>query len=170
MSSVTDFNPAYGDVYALFSDAKDYLFKDENDNTDRIFVNNQGSGENASSKFDKHFAQSATGEQTEILDSVEFTHSELNGKVVANHFEFGEYNLGSGEDKVDIYKTHYRNDDKASFQTFTVVNTGDGEDQIKVHSYKNDSDGQLVINAEDGGEDKEGCGDKIDAKIVYIQF
>ncbi len=160
LSSVTDFDPANGDVYALFSDAKDYLFKDENDNTDRIFVNNQGSDEKASSKFDKHFAQSATGEQTEILDSVEFTHSELNGKVVANHFEFGEYNLGSGKDTVDISKTLYRKD---GFQTFTVVNTGDGEDQIKVHSYKDGSDGQLVINAQEGGDDTEGRGDKIEA-------
>ncbi len=152
--------------HLMFSGPKDYLFTPEADNTDRIFVNNQDASANAKTTLEKVF-----NEQDEVLDSVKFTNKDLTvpetdrwqGAIVANHFEFGEYNLGSGEDKVDIYKTHYRNDDEASFQTFTVVNTGDGEDQIKVHSYKEGSDGQLVINAEDGGEDKEGCGDKIDA-------
>lgn len=152
--------------HLMFSGPKDYLFTPEADNTDRIFVNNQDASANAKTTLEKVF-----NEQDEVLDSVKFTNKDLTvpetdrwqGAIVANHFEFGEYNLGSGEDKVDIYKTHYRNDDEASFQTFTVVNTGDGEDQIKVHSYKNGSDGQLVINAEDGDLGGEKGGDKIDA-------
>ena len=158
-----------GLIYILFSDEKDYLFKDEADNTDRIFVNNQGSQKNATSKFEYYDAKTILqDDNADNNEYLRFTNrvdgidedKKWQGEIVANHVEFGEYNLGSGVDNVDIYKTLYRKD---GFQTFTVVNTGDGEDQIKVHSYKEGSDGQLVINAEDGGEDKEGCGDKIDA-------
>ncbi len=138
-------------VYALFSDAKDYLFASEADNTDRIFVNNQGAEENATTKFEK--VLNDQGE--EVLDSVRFTNKvedkdkQWQGELIANNFEFGEYNLGSGEDTVDISKTHYRED---GFQTFTVVNTGMGDDTVNVNSYKNEADGQLIINAEEGND------------------
>ena len=74
------------------------------------------------------------------------------GADSANQFnlanmEYGEINLGTGTDKVDIYKTIYRED---GFQTFTVVNAGSGknetakgdrkenapyDDEVTVHSY-----------------------------------
>lgn len=138
-------------VYALFSEPKDYLFTPEADNTDRIFVNNQKSTENATTKFEK--VLNDQGE--EVLDSVRFTNKvedkdkQWQGELIANNFEFGEYNLGSGEDTVDISKTHYRED---GFQTFTVVNTGKGDDTINVDSYKNETDGLLVVNAEEGND------------------
>ena len=154
--------------HLMFSGPKDYLFTPEADNTDRIFVNNQDATADAKTTLEKVF----NDQNEEVLDSVKFTNKDLTikkeedrwqGEIVANHFEFGEYNLGSGEDKVDIYKTHYRNDEVGKFQTFTVVNTGDGEDDITVHSYTENSDGQLVINAQEGGDDTEDSGDKIDA-------
>ena len=138
-------------VYALFSEPKDYLFTPEADNTDRIFVNNQKSTENATTTFEK--VLNDQGE--EVLDSVRFTNKvedkdkQWQGELIANNFEFGEYNLGSGEDTVDISKTHYRED---GFQTFTVVNTGKGDDTINVDSYKNETDGLLVVNAEEGND------------------
>ena len=132
------------DVYVMFSGPKDYLFTSEADNTDRIFVNNQGSGKKANSALSSFSQNGVVDEQ-----STKFTHSELKGEIVANHFEFGEYNLGSGVDNVNIDKTHYRND---GFQTFTVVNTGKGDDTINVDSYKNETDGLLVVNAEEGND------------------
>ena len=132
------------EVYVMFSGPKDYLFTSEADNTDRIFVNNQGSGKKANSALSSFSQNGVVDEQ-----STKFTHSELKGEIVANNFEYGEYNLGSGVDTVDISKTHYRND---GFQTFTVVNTGKGDDTINVNSYKNEADGQLVVNAEEGND------------------
>ena len=128
----------------MFSGPKDYLFTSEADNTDRIFVNNQDSDKNANSVLSSFSQNGVVDEQ-----STKFTHGELKGEIVANHFEFGEYNLGSGVDTVDISKTHYRND---GFQTFTVVNTGKSDDTINVNSYKNEADGQLVVNAEEGND------------------
>ncbi len=148
-------------VYVLFSDPKNYLFTPEEDNTDRIFVNNQKSTADALTKLEEVFGD----DSLEVHDSVRFTNKDLTiekeedrwqGEIVANNFEYGEYNLGSGVDTVDISKTHYRND---GFQTFTVVNTGDGADLITVSSYKAETedktkkaDGQLVINAEKGDD------------------
>ncbi|WP_143151965.1 calcium-binding protein [Fibrobacter sp. UWR3] len=74
--------------------------------------------------------------------------------VSMSEFEFGEFNLGTGADKVVVSKTLHRDD---GFQTFTVVNTGDGndvsDDEITVNRYDSENDGQLVINAQ-GGKDK----------------
>ena len=152
----------------MFSGQKDYLFTDEDDNTDRIFVNNQDSDAAAHSIFESYSAENEDGEEEEIIDSLKFTNkdktvevaNQWQGEIVANHIEYGEYNLGSDSDEVEISKTLYRKD---GFQTFTVVNTGDGEDDITVHSYEDNYDGQLVINAEEGGDDTEGSGDKINA-------
>ena len=153
----------------MFSGQKDYLFTDEDDNTDRIFVNNQDSDAAARSIFESYSAENEDGEEEEIIDSLKFTNKDQTvveaaeqwqGEIVANHIEYGEYNLGSGKDQVEISKTLYRKD---GFQTFTVVNTGDGEDEITVHSYEDNYDGQLVINAEEGGDDTEDSGDKINA-------
>ena len=128
----------------MFSGPKDYLFTDEADNTDRIFVNNQDSSLDASSALSSYSEDGKV-----IADSAQFTHSELKGKIVSNNFEYGEYNLGSGKDTVDISKTLYRED---GFQTFTVVNTSKGEDKVTVSSYKDEADGKLVINTDEGDD------------------
>ncbi|WP_139258478.1 calcium-binding protein [Fibrobacter sp. UWH5] len=68
--------------------------------------------------------------------SLRFEHQDASSTATSQfnlaNMEYGEINLGSGADKVDINKTIYRED---GFQTFTVVNTGAGKDNINVHSY-----------------------------------
>ncbi|WP_146196361.1 MULTISPECIES: calcium-binding protein [unclassified Fibrobacter] len=140
---------------AMFAGQKDYLFESEDDCVDRIFVNNQDSDVDAVSALENANVES-------VDDSVKFTHTELKEKVVANEFEFGEFNLGTGKDTVNISKTIHGHVDQTTekeFQTFTVVNTGDDktdnretDDDITVTDY-NANDGQLVINAQ-GGNDK----------------
>ena len=169
-----------GLIYILFSDEKDYLFKDEADNTDRIFVNNQGSQKNATSKFEYYDAKTILqDDNADNNEYLRFTNrvdgidedKKWQGEIVANHVEFGEYNLGSGVDNVDIYKTLYRKD---GFQTFTVVNTGKGNDVINVNSYKKrnpenldeKADGQLVINAQEGGDHIYAPNPELDAEAI----
>ena len=140
---------------AMFAGQKDYLFESEDDCVDRIFVNNQDSDVDAVSALENANVES-------VDDSVKFTHTELKEKVVASEFEFGEFNLGTGKDTVNISKTIHGHVDQTTekeFQTFTVVNTGDDktdnretDDDITVTDY-NANDGQLVINAQ-GGNDK----------------
>ncbi|WP_290734503.1 MULTISPECIES: LEPR-XLL domain-containing protein [unclassified Fibrobacter] len=140
---------------AMFAGQKDYLFESEDDCVDRIFVNNQDSNVDANSALENANVES-------VDDSVKFTHTELKEKVVASEFEFGEFNLGTGKDTVNISKTihgHVNQTTEKEFQTFTVVNTGDDktdnretDDDITVTDY-NANDGQLVINAQ-GGNDK----------------
>ncbi|WP_290737932.1 calcium-binding protein [Fibrobacter sp. UBA3718] len=140
---------------AMFAGQKDYLFESEDDCVDRIFVNNQDSNVDANSALENADVEN-------VDDSVKFTHTELKEKVVASEFEFGEFNLGTGKDTVNISKTIHGHVDQTTekeFQTFTVVNTGDDktdnretDDDITVTDY-NANDGQLVINAQ-GGNDK----------------
>ena len=86
-------------------------------------------------------------------ESLRFTHKDLaatdENRINTGNMEYGEYNLGSGADTVDIYKSIYRED---GFQTFTVMNCGEGGDTINVHSYQDGEDDQLVINAGEGND------------------
>ena len=138
---------------------------DEGNSKDRIFVNNRKNKvdgvkndlnalENVVTEFDENMivkgVDSASILQktedvlkqadTEWHDSDEhslrFEHQDASSTATSQfnlaNMEYGEINLGSGADKVDINKTIYRED---GFQTFTVVNTGAGKDNINVHSY-----------------------------------
>ena len=78
-------------------------------------------------------------------NALRFNHSDIGSRgIVAAQMEYGEYNLGTGKDRVDVKKTLYRDD---AFRTFTVVNTGDsgnknlgdnvGTATITSSSYKN---------------------------------
>ena len=86
-------------------------------------------------------------------ESLRFTHKDLaatdENRINTGNMEYGEYNLGTGADTVDIYKSIYRED---GFQTFTVMNSGEGVDTINVHSYQDGEDDQLVINAGEGND------------------
>ncbi|MBR4784837.1 MAG: calcium-binding protein [Fibrobacter sp.] len=152
---------------AMFAGQKDYLFESEDDCVDRIFVNNQDSNVDAVSALENANVES-------VDDSVKFTHTELKEKVVASEFEFGEFNLGTGKDTVNISKTLHKNVDGIDFQTFTVVNTGDDkvnrttDDKITVTDYDDENDGQLVINAQGGNDTITAKGSKItrDGMIV----
>ncbi len=83
--------------------------------------------------------------------SLRFNHKESDSTSTSNfnlaNMEYGEINLGTGADTVDIHKTIFRED---GFQTFTVVNAGSAkketstgdmpanatfDDQITIHSY-----------------------------------
>lgn len=144
--------------------------KSDDDCTDRIFVNNYDSDADAASTLERSYEQSSDPDENEKLDKVNsllYTYKQdgadesAKKNIKADNFEYGEYNLGSGIDNVDISKTLYRDD---GFQTFTVVNTGEKDvngdtssfdevkdDVINVSSYGS-HDGQLVVNAQ-GGED-----------------
>ena len=103
-------------------------------------------------------------------ESLRFTHKDLaatdENRINTGNMEYGEYNLGSGADTVDIYKSIYRED---GFQTFTVMNSGEGGDTINVHSYQDGEDDQLVINAGEGNDTVAATGANVtkDGLIVF---
>ncbi|OWV08321.1 calcium-binding protein [Fibrobacter sp. UWH3] len=137
---------------------------DEGNSKDRIFVNNRKNNRagikndidalSEIAKFDNSMIEKDVDPalilqktedvvkqaDTEWRDSDEhslrFEHQDASSTATSQfnlaNMEYGEINLGSGADKVDINKTIYRED---GFQTFTVVNTGAGKDNINVHSY-----------------------------------
>lgn len=138
---------------------------DESKSVDRVFVNNMDNLFDAtsstkalsSSKTRVAFANNPKlidAEKTLIASdsqSVRFTHTDKSHKDAKDNFaknisfgnmEYGEINLGTGEDTVDVNKSIYRED---GFQTFTVVNSGKGVDTINVNSYKAEEE-TLVCN------------------------
>lgn len=140
----------------LFSGNKDYLFIDEDNSVDRLFVNNQKDvkdhlGEKASSlnAFEDNSGiltdeeLESFGNEKDIVEknikeaedsvlsfdshTVRFNHSDIGSRgIAAAQMEYGEYNLGSGKDHVEINKTIYRED---AFRTYTVVNSGDSNNK-----------------------------------------
>jgi Ca2+-binding RTX toxin-like protein len=165
----------------LFSGNKDYLFVNEAESVDRIFVNNQAASRDANSTFEAFATKLAemnfdptktyTGEEVAQIaaelglvgmdaenvlsffknvsetegsmnkdpNALRFTHTEIGKRGISvSDFEFGEYNLGTGSDTVDISKTLHRED---GFQTFTVVNTGD------INSAKSNTVGEVIGTA-----------------------
>ena len=112
--------------------------------------------------------------------SLRFEHQDASSTATSQfnlaNMEYGEINLGSGADKVDINKTIYRED---GFQTFTVVNTGSAEnetstgdmpadapfdDQITIHSYAAEK-GSLMATLT--GIAKIAAADESDDTIAY---
>ena len=146
---------------------------DESKSVDRIFVNNMDNSFNAASSTkalkDDMNARNGNTYQDDLADndeklrnsdseSIRFNHTDrihtdeandLKKNISFGNMEYGEINLGTGEDTVDINKSIYRED---GFQTFTVVNSGKGVDTVNVNSYKDGSDDQLVINAGEGDD------------------
>ncbi|MDD5942645.1 calcium-binding protein [Fibrobacter sp.] len=154
---------------------------DESQSVDRVFTNNMGNAKagvkndlqalESVGTIDQSLIPVAGGSpvilnslpdvqkqaDTELFnsdsESLRFTHKDLaatdENRINTGNMEYGEYNLGSGADTVDIYKSIYRED---GFQTFTVMNSGEGGDTINVHSYQDGEDDQLVINAGEGND------------------
>ncbi|MBR6449243.1 MAG: calcium-binding protein [Fibrobacter sp.] len=102
-------------------------------------------------------------------ESLRFTHKDLaatdENRINTGNMEYGEYNLGSGADTVDIYKSIYRED---GFQTFTVMNSGEGGDTINVHSYQDGEDDQLVINAGEGNDTVDATGANVTKEGLIV--
>ncbi|WP_141225543.1 calcium-binding protein [Fibrobacter sp. UWB1] len=102
-------------------------------------------------------------------ESLRFTHKDLaatdENRINTGNMEYGEYNLGSGADTVDIYKSIYRED---GFQTFTVMNSGEGGDTINVHSYQDGEDDQLVINAGEGNDTVDASGEDVTKEGLIV--
>ncbi|WP_405339384.1 hypothetical protein [Fibrobacter sp.] len=81
---------------------------------------------------------------TEFYDSdkhsLRFDHKDANAEdenqLTLANMEYGEINLGLAKDQVDIHKSIYRED---NFQTYTVVNSGKGDDDVYIHSYAEES-------------------------------
>ena len=128
----------------LISGSKDYLFIDEDNSVDRLFVNNQDDNSDDNSSLNAFLAMNDaekaedTSTDATTLDNIQnaektvtefdsnairFNHNDIGSRgIAAAQMEYGEYNLGTGKDHVEINKTLYRDD---AFRTFTVVNTGD---------------------------------------------
>jgi Ca2+-binding RTX toxin-like protein len=102
-------------------------------------------------------------------ESLRFTHKDLaatdENRINTGNIEYGEYNLGTGADTVDIYKSIYRED---GFLTFTVMNSGEGGDTINVHSYQDGEDDQLVINAGEGNDTVDASGEDVTKKGLIV--
>ena len=102
-------------------------------------------------------------------ESLRFTHKDLaatdENRINTGNMEYGEYNLGTGADTVDIYKSIYRED---GFQTFTVMNSGEGGDTINVHSYQDGEDDQLVINAGEGNDTVDATGANVTKEGLIV--
>jgi len=125
---------------ALLGVNRDYLFADELASTDRFFVNNQDSNADALG------ALTAFGNDGLMADdpfALRFGHDSINELGISlSDFEYAELNLGSGDDTFDLSKTLYRED---GFQTFTVVNSGEGNDNITVSSYQKEKATLIAI-------------------------
>ncbi len=152
--------PSEADKKRMEELAKKIASFDETKSIDRVFMNNMDNSFDAMSSL-------AALEKGDSVDakllasdsqSVRFTHTDQSHENAEDDFaknisfgnmEYGEINLGTGEDTVDVNKSIYRED---GFQTFTVVNSGKGGDTINVNSYKDGSDDQLVINAGEGDD------------------
>ena len=152
--------PSEADKKRMEELAKKIESFDETKSIDRVFMNNMDNS------FDAMSSLTAL-ENGDLVDakllasdsqSVRFTHTDQSHENAEDDFaknisfgnmEYGEINLGTGEDTVDVSKSIYRED---GFQTFTVVNSGKGGDTINVNSYKDGSDDQLVINAGEGDD------------------
>ena len=132
---------------------------DESKSVDRVFVNNMDNTFNADSstkalKDDvtalgnnpSDYVKDLKDSDSKLLasdsQSIRFTHTDKSHKNAEDDFaknisfgnmEYGEINLGSAKDTMDISKSIYRED---GFQTFTVVNSGKGDDIVNVTSYK----------------------------------
>ena len=143
---------------------------DEKKSVDRVFMHNMDSSLKATSSLDaldSHKvveSENSTKDEKKLITaetallksdslSLQFRHqaegSDVDKNISFGNMEYGEINLGTGEDTVDVSKSIYRED---GFQTFTVVNSGKGGDTINVNSYKDGSDDQLVINAGEGDD------------------
>ena len=143
---------------------------DEKKSVDRVFMHNMDSSLKATSSLDaldSHKvveSENSTKDEKKLITaetallksdslSLQFRHqaegSDVDKNISFGNMEYGEINLGTGEDSVDINKSIYRED---GFQTFTVVNSGKGGDTVNVNSYKDGSDDQLVINAGEGDD------------------
>lgn len=165
---------------------------DEMKSVDRVFINNMDNTYAADSSVtamkDTRLTRRTANAQDEknllkaedlLLasdsNSVHFTHTDLKNEnpsddLVKNisfgNMEYGEINLGSDVDTTTISKTIFRED---GFQTFTVLNSGEGGDTVVVDSYKGGEDDQLVINAGAGDDTVTANGDNVtkDGLIVF---
>jgi Ca2+-binding RTX toxin-like protein len=162
---------------------------DETRCVDRIFVNNMDNPYDAQSStkalIDSKTDSASVSNPKVILsedallasdsESIHFEHTDqkhintsedVKKNIAFGNMEYGEINLGTGADTVDIYKSIYRED---GFQTFTVMNSGEGGDTINVHSYQDGEDDQLVINAGEGNDTVAATGANVtkDGLIVF---
>ncbi len=158
-------NEISSDLQNIFDAAAAAAAKfDEGDCKDRVFINNQDNEKEGVENtlqaledvgvFDESLIAAGVNSadvvnsndtlvkqsDTELFDSdkhsLRFVHQDAgatgkNELTLAN-MEYGEINLGQDKDQVDIHKTIYRED---NFQTYTVVNSGKGNDNVNVHSY-----------------------------------
>lgn len=161
---------------------------DENKCIDRFFVNNMDNEHEAESsmkklsgvavsdslKDDSAYVSSKEALVESDAHSVHFAHEdtyEESGRkndrnISFGNMEYGEINLGSAKDTATVSKTIFRED---GFQTFTVLNSGEGGDTVVVDSYKGGEDDQLVINAGAGDDTVTANGDNVtkDGLIVF---
>jgi hypothetical protein len=70
------------------------------------------------------------------------------GGITYGNLEVVEINLGSGNDEFFVYDTHSRED---GFRTWTMLNTGPGDDDVTV-SLDAETDGLFALNTQEGDD------------------
>jgi len=70
------------------------------------------------------------------------------GGITYGNLEVVEVNLGSGNDEFNVNDTHSRED---SFQTWTMLNTGPGDDNVTV-ALDAETDGLFALNTQEGDD------------------
>ena len=70
------------------------------------------------------------------------------GGITYGNLEVVEINLGSGDDEFFVDDTHSRED---GFQTWTMLNTGPGDDDVTV-ALDTGTDGLFALNTQEGDD------------------
>ncbi|MHC4396737.1 MAG: hypothetical protein ACYS1A_13895 [Planctomycetota bacterium] len=90
-----------------------------------------------------------SNDNTGDLTSNAITGLDMSNGITYNTLEVVEINLGLGNDMFDVYSTHTRAD---GFQTWTMVNTGPGDDIVTV-SLEETVDGAFALNTQSGNDE-----------------
>lgn len=139
------------DFMCVLGKPRPSLFVNEYASTDRVFVNNQDNSEAAVSNLEM-LSDNFRDEPAKIdgndkilatqIDALRFHHDAVNANGINfAGMEYAEINLGSS---ADTFTSSASMDRADRFQTFTVVNSGAGDDALTVTSYKAEADSELA--------------------------
>jgi len=144
------------------------LFVSEAEQVDRVFVNDRDATVARTGESLTRPTLPATPSDVERsfltrLDAQRFNAGEIAAKGLNwGDFELAEVNLGHGIDTLDIASAQDRDD---GFQVVTIVNTGEGNDQIKVSSYKKAAATTVVAGTLDSESSTSAGAKKFYAKV-----
>lgn len=144
------------------------LFVSEAEQVDRVFVNDRDATVERTGESLTRPTLPTTPSEVERsfltrLDAQRFNASEIAAKGLNwGDFELAEVNLGHGVDNLDVASAQDRDD---GFQVVTIVNAGEGDDQIKVSSYKKAASPTVVSGSFDSESSTSAGAKKFYAKV-----